>query len=80
MPRNSSRDSVKVNSSTPSPLPGSPSPLPPLVYWTTQYNDLDVLAPGETVTYVVELYLPTSAGNVDQGLAAVIDFDWQATG
>jgi hypothetical protein len=57
-----------------------PSPLPPLVYWTTQYNDLDVLAPGETVTYVVELYLPTSAGNVDQGLAAVIDFDWQATG
>jgi len=58
----------------------APSPLPPLLYWTTQYNDLTTLAPGETVTYVIELYLPSTAGNVDQSLAAVIDFDWQATG
>ena len=57
-----------------------PSPLPPLSYWTAQFNDLTILAPGQTVTYVVVLYLPTTAGNADQGLSAVIGFHWQATG
>lgn len=57
-----------------------PSPLPPLSYWTAQFNDLTVLAPGQTVSYVMVLYLPTTAGNADQGLTAVIGFHWQATG
>ena len=57
-----------------------PSPLPPLSYWTAQFNDLTILAPGQTVSYVVVLYLPTTAGNPDQGLSAVIGFHWQATG
>jgi hypothetical protein len=57
-----------------------PSPLPPLSYWTAQFNDLTILAPGQTVTYVVVLYLPTTAGNADQGLSAVIGFHWRATG
>jgi hypothetical protein len=58
----------------------APSPLPPLLDWTTQYNDLDVLAPGRTITYVVELELPTSAGNADQDITALIDFTWRASG
>lgn len=58
----------------------APSPLPPLLDWTTQYNDLTTLAPGQTVVYLVELFLPTSAGNDDQNLAAVISFRWRATG
>ena len=57
-----------------------PSPLPPLSYWTAQFNDLTILAPGQTISYVIVLYLPTTAGNADQGLAAVIGFHWQATG
>ena len=57
-----------------------PSPLPPLSYWTAQFNDLTILAPGQTVSYVVVLYLPTTAGNADQGEAATIGFHWQATG
>jgi hypothetical protein len=57
-----------------------PSPLPPLSYWTAQFNDLTILTPGQTVSYVVVLYLPTTAGNADQGKAAAIGFHWQATG
>ena len=57
-----------------------PSPLPPLSYWTAQFNDLTILAPGQTISYVIVLYLPTTAGNADQGLTAVIGFHWQATG
>jgi hypothetical protein len=59
----------------------SPPPsLPPLLDWTTQYNDLTTLAPGQSVTYRIELFLPTSAGNEDQNLAAVISFRWRASG
>lgn len=54
-----------------------PTPLPPLDEWTTQFNDLTTLAPGESVAYVVELYLPTTAGNDDQHLAASIDLAWR---
>lgn len=57
-----------------------PSPLPPLLDWTAQFNDLRTLAPGQSVTYVVELFLPTTSGNADQNLTAVIDFTWRATG
>jgi hypothetical protein len=56
----------------------APSPLPTLLSWTTHDNDLTTLAPGEQVRYTIELYLPTTAGNEDQGLAATIDFTWKA--
>lgn len=57
-----------------------PSPFPPLQYWLTQFNDLVVLNPGDSITYVIALYLPTTAGNADQNKSATIDFDWRATG
>jgi hypothetical protein len=57
----------------------APSPLPSLLLWTTQYNRVTTLGVGESVTYNIELYLPPSAGNADQGLTAVIDFNWRAT-
>src|SRR5262249_31611008 len=57
----------------------APSPLPTLLLWTTQYNKVTTLGVGESVTYNIELYLPPSAGNSDQGLTAVIDFNWRAT-
>jgi hypothetical protein len=57
----------------------APSPLPALLLWTTQQNSLTTLQPGASITYEIELYLPTSAGNDDQGLTAVIDFNWEAS-
>lgn len=57
----------------------APSPLPSLLLWTTQYNELTTLQPGRSITYEIELYLPTTAGNADQGLAATIAFNWKAT-
>jgi hypothetical protein len=57
-----------------------PTPLPSLGYWTTGFNDLRTLAPGRSVTFVIQLHLPASAGNDVQNLAAVIDFTWRATG
>jgi hypothetical protein len=57
----------------------APSPLPALLLWTTQYNQLTTLQPGASITYEIELYLPPSAGNDDQGLTASIDFNWKAT-
>jgi hypothetical protein len=56
----------------------APSPLPPLLDWTTQFNPLQTLAPGQSVTLEVELFLPASAGNADQNLTAVISFIWHA--
>lgn len=56
----------------------APSPLPALLLWTAGYNNLTTLQPGQSITYVIELALPASAGNADQGLAAVIDFTWHA--
>jgi len=56
----------------------APTPLPPLHFWTDQYTKLVTLAPGQVVHYTIELYLPTIAGNSDQRLAAVIDFNWRA--
>ena len=58
----------------------APSVLPPLLGWTSQENQLTTLQAGQSITYVIELYLPSSAGNDDQGWAAVIDFNWHAQG
>ncbi|HEX7083624.1 MAG TPA: hypothetical protein VF186_05885 [Gaiellaceae bacterium] len=58
----------------------APSPLPPLGYWTTQFNDLTTLAAGQTIRYEIELLLPADAGNADQGLVASIDLVWKASG
>ncbi|HKI92342.1 MAG TPA: hypothetical protein VJ986_08565 [Gaiellaceae bacterium] len=59
----------------------APNPLPPLLQWTSQANDLGSgpLQPGQTIKYKVELYLPTTAGNADQNRTAVIDLIWRAT-
>ena len=59
----------------------APSPLPPLLDWTTQFNKLAVspLQPGDSVKLNVELLLPSTAGNADQNLKAVITFVWKAT-
>lgn len=58
----------------------APSPPPPLLWWTTQTNAIATLQPGETIGLNVVLYLPTSAGNDDQSLAAVVDLEWTAQG
>jgi hypothetical protein len=58
----------------------APSPLPALLWWTAQDNQLTTLQPGQTVTYQIELALPATAGNGDQGYAATIDFHWHAQG
>ena len=42
------------------------------------FHALTTLNPGQTVKYGIELYLPTTAGNVDQGLTAAVTFEWQA--
>jgi hypothetical protein len=58
----------------------APSPLPPLLWWTSGENALTTLASGASVRYTIELYLPGGAGNDDQGLTASIDFLWHAQG
>ena len=59
---------------------GAPSPLPPLLFWTAQANTLATLAPGASIRYEIELYLPSTRGNVYQGLTATIDLVWAAQG
>lgn len=56
----------------------APDPLPELLWWTTQDNVLTTLQSGQSVPYEVELYLPLSAGNEDQGQTAIIDLTWSA--
>lgn len=56
----------------------APDPLPELLWWTTQDNRLTTLSPEQQVSYEIELYLPTSAGNEDQGQAAIVDLTWHA--
>jgi hypothetical protein len=58
----------------------APTPFPALVLWTTQDNALATLQPGESVRYVVELFLPPAAGNGTQGKQAVVDLVWKAKG
>ncbi len=57
-----------------------PVTLPPLTSWVAGYSDLTTLNPGQTVQYDVELYLPTTAGNADQGKTVSITFHWHAQG
>lgn len=61
------------------PSGGAPTPpLPMLTSWLGSFHVLTPLNPGQTVQYVVELYLPTTAGNADMGKTAVVDFTWSA--
>jgi hypothetical protein len=56
----------------------APAVFPTLQSWTTAFVPLTALAAGQTVQYRVELFLPTSAGNADQGKTAVVDLHWHA--
>jgi hypothetical protein len=58
----------------------APGTLPSLLWWTGQSNQLATLQPGESIRYQIELYLPPTAGNSLQGLAASIDLVWRAQG
>jgi hypothetical protein len=57
-----------------------PATLPPLTSWTAGFSNLTTLNPGQTVQYEVELYLPTTAGNADQGETVSITLHWHAQG
>jgi len=56
----------------------SPTPLPPLGFWTHRFTRLVTVKPGRTVRYTIELYLPASAGNAAQHQSASITFVWRA--
>jgi hypothetical protein len=58
----------------------APTPLPALLWWTNQSNPLATLQPGESMRYEIELYLPATATNALQGMAASIDLIWSAQG
>ena len=58
----------------------APVPFPALLLWTTQDNALGVLQAGEEIRYEVELYLPPTATNADQGRIATIGLIWKAQG
>jgi hypothetical protein len=58
----------------------APQPLPELLWWTNQNATLTTLQNGQSASFEVELYLPTTAGNADQGLTASISLNWVAQG
>ena len=58
----------------------APVTLPPLTSWVAGYSTLTTLNPGQSVKYEIELYLPTTAGNGDQGKTVSITFHWHAQG
>ena len=58
----------------------APTPFPALALWTTQDNTLGTLQPGDSVRYTLELFLPPTASNADQGRSASIDLVWRAQG
>lgn len=58
----------------------APEPLPPLQFWTAQFNPIVTLAPKQVIHLTIELYLPIFAGNENQKRTAVIDFVWHAQG
>ena len=62
------------------PLAGPVFPMPPLHTWLGAFHNLTTLAAGATIQYQIELYLPTTAGNPDQGKTATISFQWHAQG
>ena len=61
---------------------GPPPVFPTLLSWTTGFHAgfLPVLNPGDVAHVEIDLFLPTTAGNADQGKTAVIAFHWQAQG
>lgn len=60
--------------------PGAaPNPYPPLSDWTPSHITLDHLNPGATIHVRVECLLPTTAGNIDMRMAAVMTLNWKAT-
>jgi hypothetical protein len=62
---------------------GSPPPVfPSLVSWMSGFHSgfIPILNPGDVVSVQIELYLPTTAGNADQGKTAVIALHWHAQG
>lgn len=58
----------------------APVPFPALLWWTTQDNTLTTLPADASVRYELELFLPPTASNADQGLVASIDLIWRAQG
>jgi hypothetical protein len=58
----------------------APSVFPALLWWTTQDNTLATLQAGESIGFELELYLPPTATNADQGLVASVDLIWKAQG
>lgn len=62
---------------TPGP---APNPFPPLNDWVPSFITLDHLNPGQTLHLRFDCLLPTTAGNVDMRLAAVMTLHFKATG
>lgn len=61
-------------------IPGpAPNPFPPLTDWVPAYYTLDHLNPGQTIHLRFDCLLPTTAGNADQHLAAVMTLHFKAT-
>lgn len=61
---------------TPGP---APNPFPPLNDWVPSFITLDHLNPGQTLHLRFDCLLPTTAGNVDMRLAAVMTLHFKAT-
>lgn len=62
---------------------GAPPPVfPTLVSWMSGFHSgfVPTLNPGDVRHVEIELFLPTTAGNADQGKSAVIAFVWHAQG
>ena len=62
---------------------GAPPPVfPSLVSWMGGFYSgfIPILNPGDVVQVEIELFLPTTAGNADQGKTAVVAFSWHAQG
>ena len=58
----------------------APTPFPALLWWTAQDNTLATLQADESISFELELYLPPTASNIDQGLTASVDLIWKAQG
>ncbi len=62
-------------------MPGpAPNPFPPLNDWVPSYITLDHLNPGQTIHLRFDCLLPTTAGNADMRLGAVMTLNFRATG
>ena len=61
---------------TPGP---APNPFPPLNDWVPSFITLDHLNPGQAIHLRFDCLLPTTAGNADMHLAAVMTLHFKAT-